>query len=73
MCYLVPLQKEVCDFYSKDIKFVVGEVEVVAKDHAMLKDGQKISFDAAVLCTGAHYGNNPWKVLFICLPDLRLT
>merc|ERR1711934_352375 len=55
--------KEVCDFYSKDIKFVVGEVEVVAKDHAMLKDGQKISFDAAVLCTGAHYGNNPWKAM----------
>ena len=57
------VQKEALAFVSKDIKFKCAQVESVTKTEVIVKNcEERIPFDAAVLCTGASYGEMPWKV-----------
>jgi len=54
--------KEALAFVSKDIKFKCAQVESVTKTEVIVKNcEERIPFDAAVLCTGASYGEMPWK------------
>jgi len=53
--------REALDSISKDIKFKCALVKTVTNDKVITQAGEELKFDAAILCTGASYGDMPWK------------
>ena len=55
------IQNQTLAFISPNIVFKCAQVEEVSPKNVLLVGGETVDFDYCVVCTGATYGDMPWK------------